>query len=61
MDEFIEMLSVQTELTYDKALMLVSFIYNEMGTLDTAYKIYEEQSVGGLELYAKQLLLGVKY
>lgn len=61
MDEFINKLSIETHLDHNKASELVSFIYNRMGILDTAYKIYNEQGVRGLKTYAEQLSLGVRY
>lgn len=61
MKEFIKKLSMETQLDYSKATTLVKFIYDKMGTLDTVYKIYNEYGVEGLEIYARQLALGVKY
>lgn len=61
MEEFIKKLSIETQLDYSKASILVRFIYNKMETLDTAYKIYDVHGVKGLEIYAQQLELGVKY
>ncbi|MGN2339413.1 hypothetical protein FDC58_09875 [Clostridium botulinum] len=61
MEEFIKKLSIETHLDHTEASILVSFIYDKMETLDTAYKIYNEQGVKGLEIYANQLSLGVKY
>lgn len=61
MKEFIKKLSVETPLDYSKATTLVTFICNKVGTLDTAYKIYNKSGVIGLEIYVRLLALGVKY
>ncbi|MBN1069441.1 hypothetical protein FDF86_04545 [Clostridium botulinum] len=61
MNEFIKRLSVESHLSYSDAGSFITYICSIGGITDTIYNIYNEQGVRGLEIYAEQLKLGVKY
>ncbi|OSA89070.1 UNVERIFIED_ORG: hypothetical protein B2H98_14005 [Clostridium botulinum] len=61
MNEFIKKLSIESPLSYSDAGAFITYICSIGGITDTIYKIYKEQGIRGLDIYARQLQLGVKY
>ncbi|NFA59478.1 hypothetical protein K8O96_12030 [Clostridium sporogenes] len=61
MEEFIKELSIETHLSYKNAKLLVGYINSKVGNLETAHKLYSTDGVRGLEIYAQQLKLGIKF
>lgn len=61
MSDFIKRLAVETSLSYNESVGLVSYIQRIVGHISTAIKIYEIGGLHGLELYEKQLDFGIRY
>ncbi len=60
-DDFVEVLALETKLNREGSKDLVCLIFRHTGQLDTAKSIYKESSIEGLTIYIEQLLLGAVY